>query len=101
MRRFTFQKPPLVMAGVVLATGLAGARIANAQEKPYCAADANHDGRVTLQEFESWATDRLMAADGPRAQRFKELTPQQQAAVLQHRFDKLDVNNQGYLDCSG
>lgn len=99
MPRLPHQKPFAIVA-VILVTGFTGARTASAQEKPYCAADVNHDGRVTLQEFESWATSRLMAANGARAERFKQLTPEQQAAVLQHRFEKLDINQQGFLDCS-
>jgi hypothetical protein len=61
-------------------------------------ADANHDGRVTLQEYETYTTNRLMQANGPRAQKFKQLTPEQQAARLQQRFDALDKGHKGYLD---
>ena len=62
------------------------------------AADANHDGRVTLQEYEAYATSRLMAANGRMAQRFKQLSPQEQAARLQQRFAKMDSAHKGYLD---
>jgi hypothetical protein len=56
---------------------------------------------VTLQEYESWARNRLMVANGARAQRFEELSPERQATILQHRFEKLDINHHGFLDCSG
>jgi hypothetical protein len=61
-------------------------------------ADANHDGRVTLQEFMAYATRSLSAASGPRAQRFNHLDPQQQSALLQQRFNKADTGHKGYLD---
>ena len=61
-------------------------------------ADANHDGHVTLQEFEVYATSRLMAANGPMARRFKQLSPADQAARLQVRFDRLDRGHKGFLD---
>jgi hypothetical protein len=35
-------------------------------------ADTDHDGHVTLQEFEACAMNRLAAANGPRAQAFKK-----------------------------
>ena len=81
--------------------GLIGAGAAYAQMKGnFDDADANHDGRITLQEFEAFASNRLMAGNGPRAQRFKELAPQDQDARLQARFQKLDRGGKGYLDRS-
>lgn len=62
------------------------------------AADANHDGRVTFQEFDAYESQRLMTANGPLAQRFKELGPEQQTARLEQRFDRLDSGDKGYLD---
>lgn len=99
MQRFPCQLAVAIIGGIAV-TGFAGARVAGAQAQAYCAADINHDGRVTLEEFESWARNRLMAANGARAQRFKELTPQRQATALQHRFEKLDITHHGFLDCS-
>jgi hypothetical protein len=99
MARFPHKLPLVAIVSVIAATSVAGARVASAQVKPYCAADMNSDGRVTLQEYESWATNRLMAVNGARAQRFKELTPQRQAALLQRRFEMLDLNRLGFLDC--
>jgi len=61
-------------------------------------ADANHDGRVTFQEYEAYTANRLMAANGPRVQSFKQLSPQEQAARLQQRFEKRDNGHKGYLD---
>jgi len=62
------------------------------------AADANHDGRVTLQEFSTYETQRLETSNGFTAQRFKKMTPQEQEARLQARFKELDSGNKGYLD---
>jgi Ca2+-binding EF-hand superfamily protein len=62
------------------------------------AADANHDGKVTLQEYQSYATGRLMEANGRLAQKFKQLSPQEQAARIQQRFEKADHGHKGYLD---
>jgi Ca2+-binding EF-hand superfamily protein len=92
-----------VCAGAIaLVAVFAGATCAQAQmmRGNFDDADANHDGRVTLQEFEAYATGRLMAANGLMAQRFKEMTPQEQSARLQQRFEKLDRGNKGYLDRS-
>lgn len=101
MPRFPHKLPLVAIISVMAATGVAGARVASARAQAYCAADMNRDRRVTLQEYESWAIDRLLAANGAWAQRFKELTPQRQATILQRRFEKLDINRQGFLDCSG
>jgi len=49
--------------------------------------------RVTLQEDESWARSRLMAANGTKSQRFEELAPERQAAILQHCCEKLDIDD--------
>jgi len=87
------------MPVLVLVMALVGTPGAQAQMKGnFDEADANHDGRVTLQEFESYAASRLTAANGPRAQRFKQLDPQLQGAVLQKRFDARDRGHKGYLD---
>ena len=61
-------------------------------------ADANRDGHVTLQEFSTYETQRLKASNGLTAQRFKQMTPQEQEVRLQARFKKLDSGNKGYLD---
>lgn len=66
----------------------------------FSAADANHDGRVTLQEFQAYATTQMLASNGRRAERFKEMSPQERAARIQHRFEKLDSGNKGYLVAS-
>lgn len=63
----------------------------------FAAADANHDGRVTLQEFQAYATQKLMAANGPMAQRFKQMNPVQQAKIIKKRFDRTDTSQKGYL----
>jgi hypothetical protein len=63
-------------------------------------ADANHDGRITRPEYDAYATQRLAASNGRMGERFKQLSPQEQAARLQHRFEKMDKGNKGYLDRS-
>jgi Ca2+-binding EF-hand superfamily protein len=89
----------LSMAALVLAAALTAAPLAQARvQGNFDEADANHDGRVTLQEYETYVTNRLMSANGPRAERFKQLSPQEQAARLQQRFERLDKGHKGYLD---
>jgi Ca2+-binding EF-hand superfamily protein len=87
------------MITFVMLTVLAGPLTTHAQARgDFDTTDTNHDGRVSLQEFEAYATGRLMAANGPRAKRFKQLTPQEQQARLQQRFDQLDQAHKGYID---
>ncbi len=87
------------IAGLVAGLGLLGACGAYAQAKGnFDDADANHDGKVTLQEYQSYVTQRLNTSDGRLARRFKQLSPQDQAQRLQKRFDKLDHDHKGYLD---
>ena len=94
MKSFT-----LAIATVAMAVPLLGTPPARAQMKGnFDDADRNHDGRVTLQEFETYAAARLTAANGPRAQRFKRLSPEQQTALLQQRFERMDRGEKGYLD---
>ena len=84
---------------VALAMTILGAPLAHAQIRGnFDAADTNHDGRVTLQEFEAYAAHRLATGKGPMAARFRELSPDQQTARLQQRFDQMDHGNKGYLD---
>ncbi len=86
----------LSLALSVLFLGLASA--AHAQtDKRFERADVDHDGRVTLQDYESYVGTRLMEAKGPRAQRFRSLDPEQQATVLERRFHRLDKDHKGYL----
>ena len=92
----------LCIAVLCAAVALLGAGFARAQPVPplgsFAAADANHDGRVTLQEFETYERARLLAAHGLLARRFRALSPQQQTARLQRRFRQLDTGSKGYLD---
>jgi Ca2+-binding EF-hand superfamily protein len=84
---------------VALAAVLLGTPVVQAQVRGnFDDADTNHDGHVTLQEYETYTTNRLMQANGPRAQQFKQLSPDEQAARLQRRFNKLDKGQKGYLD---
>ena len=61
-------------------------------------ADVNHDGHVTLQEYQDYTTKRLEASNGRIATKFKQLSPEDQADRLQKRFQKMDHGNKGYLD---
>ena len=89
----------LAMAALTMATGLAATPQAQARMRGnFDSADANHDGRVTLQEYETYAKSRLMTANAPIAQRFKMLTPRQQYDRIAQRFEKLDRERKGYLD---
>lgn len=62
------------------------------------AADANHDGKVSLQEYQAYATQQMAGRNGRLAQRFKALSPQDQQARLKQRFDAADANHDGVLD---
>lgn len=84
---------------LILATAiLSVASVAHAQGgSRFAKADANHDGRVTLREYENFVGSRLSKAQNPRAERFRQLDPERQASVLQKRFQKLDRGQKGYL----
>ncbi len=88
------------LSALICLGGLLAASPALAAPKlgDFAVADANHDGQVTLQEFEAYETPRLMQAHGMLAQRFQQMSPQQQQAALQKRFDKLDSGAKGYLN---
>jgi len=87
------------MTAIAFLMALAASPPANAQMKgSFSDADANHDGRVSLQEFEAYTTNRLMAANGRVAQRFKQMSTQDQTERLQRRFDQMDRGHKGYLD---
>jgi hypothetical protein len=89
----------LASAAAMVAIGLLVAGAAQAQMKGnFDDADANHDGHVTLQEYKGYVTARLATANGRIARRFKQLSPEDQAARLQKRFDKMDHGQKGYLD---
>lgn len=61
-------------------------------------ADTNHDGRVSLTEFEAFVTERLMQGHGRAAREFRRLSPEAQRARLESRFQLLDRGHKGYLD---
>jgi MipA family protein len=91
-----FKVVALALAMMSLATAAAAAQsIGNFDD-----ADTNHDGRVTFQEFAAYATKRLTSATGPKAQKFKQLSPAEQTSILQQRFARLDQGHKGYLDRS-
>ena len=73
--------------------------VAQAQMKgDFDTADSDHNGRVTFEEFAAYATQQLANANGRRAQKFEQLSADQQSTVLRKRFDKADRNHKGYLD---
>jgi Ca2+-binding EF-hand superfamily protein len=74
---------------------------AQAQMKgDFDAADSNHDGHVTFDEFSAYAKQWLDGANGRKAQKFSQLSTEQQTAVLRKRFDRADRNHKGYLERS-
>lgn len=88
----------IVFAAVALCLATPVAHAQSAQSaKRFDRADANHDGRLSLQEYETFTGDRLMKAKGKFGQKFRSLDPEQQAAVLEKRFHKLDKDNKGFL----
>lgn len=62
------------------------------------AADTNRDGKVSLQEYQAYATKQMAGRNGRLAQRFKALSPQDQQVRLKQRFDAADANHDGSLD---
>ncbi len=91
----------LRLAALVVIIALASPLLAQAQMKgKFDDADVNHDGRVTLQEYQAYVTQRLTVRNGPVAQQFKQLSPQEQAARLQQRFETIDSGHKGYLSRS-
>jgi len=90
---------PVGSTALIAVVGLLAACATHAQMKGnFDDADANHDGKVTLQEYKDYVTNRLSAANGPLALRFKQLSPEDQAQRLQKRFNKMDHGHKGYLD---
>jgi Ca2+-binding EF-hand superfamily protein len=78
-----------------------GLTVAHAQMKgDFDAADSDHNGRVTFEEFAAYANQQMDMSNGRKAQRFKQLSSDQQSTVLRKRFDKADRNHKGYLDRS-
>ena len=94
----TVRRPLRIAALVTVMAFGAGCAVHAQVRGNFDDADTNHDGHVTLQEFQAYATARLAAARGPRAQAFKNMSPTEQADRLQKRFQALDKGNKGYLD---
>lgn len=89
------------LAALVVVVALSSTACAHGQDRGnFEDADTNSDGHVSLQEFEAYATKRLMGGSGRLARRFQKLTPEQQTARLEQRFQKLDHDHKGYLDKS-
>jgi Ca2+-binding EF-hand superfamily protein len=69
----------------------------SAQAGRFEKADANRDGRVTFQEFETQTNRQMTKGKGKMAEKFRQLSPQQRAKRIQRRFHRLDEANKGYL----
>ncbi len=77
---------------------LAAAPSAQAQMKEsFEGADADHNGHVTLPEYEAYVEAMMSRRDGAMARRFKAMNPQEQMARLQQSFDKKDIGHKNYL----
>ncbi len=61
------------------------------------AADANHDGRISQDEFEAFARARMASSGGMRAAMFGRLAPEDQKARLDEKFAQMDSGGKGYL----
>ena len=59
--------------------------------------DLDQDGKITLQEFETVVGNQFRQGKGRKAEFFRSLSPEKQAAILQKRFQRLDRGNKGYL----
>lgn len=83
---------PVLSDTVFAQDGSADRRMASFQ-----VADANHDGRISHEEFEVFARSRMATAGGMRAAMFKRLTPEEQKARLDAKFAQMDTKGKGYL----
>lgn len=91
----------IMLALLAAVTSLSGVGSVHAQSLgSFAEADARHDGRVTLQDFEAYERRRLLTAKGRLAQRFRALRQGEQAQRLEHRFRQLDRGAKGYLDAA-
>jgi|SRR5581483_7063167 len=87
-------------AAFVVLASLAFTAVQAQMKGDFDAADTNHDGHVTFDEFSTYAKQQLDGGNSRKAQRFKQLSTDQQDAVLRKRFDQADRNHKGYLDRS-
>ncbi|GBQ27257.1 EF-hand domain-containing protein [Gluconacetobacter sacchari] len=83
---------PALSDRVFAQDGSEGRRMAGFQ-----AADTNHDGHVSRDEFESFARARMASAGGMRAAMFSRLSPEDQKARLDEKFSQMDEGGKGYL----
>ncbi|MBS0966476.1 EF-hand domain-containing protein [Acetobacter okinawensis] len=60
-------------------------------------ADANHDGRLSYEEFEKEVRTILENKDDFEGRGFRLLGEETQKAILNERFRKMDIGNKGYL----
>lgn len=95
--KFTVNRLSALLMGIAIASALAlpaeARMLGNFDE-----ADANHDGKISLQEYQAYAGQQMASRNGRLARRFKALSPQEQQARLKQRFDAADADHNGILD---
>lgn len=95
--KFRVNRLSALLMGIAIASALAlpaeARMLGNFDE-----ADANHDGKISLQEYQAYASRQMASRNGRLAQRFKALSPQEQQARLKQRFDAADADHNGILD---
>jgi hypothetical protein len=99
MPRYHLENSVVLKAALGIALGLTFISAAHAKNLgSFTSADVNHDGCVTLPEFSAYETKRLMAAHWFIPHVFQQMTPQEQAAHLQARFEQLAASHKGCID---
>jgi Ca2+-binding EF-hand superfamily protein len=104
---------PLLLSGLIACVGVAPTAAAQSTPADYLAAmDANHDGRVSLAEYQDWLSDafRQMDRNGNGVIDVYEFDPAvvtahtQPLSLTQHRrnletrFRLQDIDHDGYLN---
>lgn len=81
-------------------SGMAFAQEASADRRmaSFQTADANHDGRISQDEFAAFARARMASSGGMRAAMFGRLAPEDQKARLDEAFARMDSGGKGYLE---
>jgi Ca2+-binding EF-hand superfamily protein len=87
----------IIAAAAALSLASFSADAAGGGGKRFDRADINRDGRITLQEFGSFTTQQMANGKGKNAEKFRQLSPDQQANRIQRRFERLDEGRKGYL----
>ena len=87
----------LTLALLAAAAIALGAAAAHARDGRFQRMDADHNGRVSFAEFDSFTTQKMMRGSGKQATKFRQLSPEKRARRIQRRFHRLDEANKGYL----